>query len=210
MIKKIISIALTMIVLTLISLFLGCEDESFFSFITDQTTKVFTEKSITTTQKLRTTESSSTALVVVPITDPVTTTNPMTTTKSPTTPEPETVPLPVTTIVTTTTATKSTIASPSTEAPTVVTSIMVTRSPGAVKRGSIATLSIKGIPNTVYSIKVKYTSGYSSAKGLVDAMSDGEGNCSWSWRIGAKTSPGEYDIIISDGTNSYIIKFEVI
>lgn len=215
MIKKIISIALTTIVLTLTFLLFGCEDKSYFSFITDQTTKVFTKKSIITTQKQRTSETSSTLLIIVPITDPVTTkksvaTNPVTTTRSATTSKPETMLPPVTTFVATTTVSQSTLTSPSTEAQIVATPITVTQSPGDVKRGGKATISIKGMPNTLYSIKVKYSSGYSSAKGLVDTMSDGEGNCSWSWRIGAKTPPGEYDIIISDGTNNYIIKFEVI
>lgn len=209
---------MTMTALTLTTVLLGCEDESFFSFITDQTTKVFTQKSITTTQKLQMSERSSTALIIEPITEPVTTnsvttysvvTNPLTTTKSSTASKPETMPPPVTTLVATTTKAQSTLTSLSTDPPIVATSITVTQSPGAVKRGGKATIAIKGIPNTLYSIKVKYSSGYSSAKGLVDTMSDGEGNCSWSWRIGAKTSPGEYDIIISDGTNSYIIKFEV-
>lgn len=42
--------------------------------------------------------------------------------------------------------------------------ITILTSPGTVKRGKSATLEIRGTPNTLYSIKVKYSSGYSSAK----------------------------------------------
>lgn len=89
-------------------------------------------------------------------------------------------------------------------------SIEIVKAPGEVKRGGKATLAIRGLANTVYSIRVKYSSGYSAAKGLEDRASDSDGNCSWSWRIGAKTAPGEYDITVFDGINSYIIKFKVV
>lgn len=87
--------------------------------------------------------------------------------------------------------------------------IAVILAPGDVKRGSTATLTICGRSNTLYSIKVKYSSGYSSAGGLADTLSDEDGLCSWSWRVGVNTSPGEYEIIISDGTNSYMLTFNV-
>lgn len=87
--------------------------------------------------------------------------------------------------------------------------IVVLTSPETVKRGKNATLEIKGTPNTLYSIKVKYSSGYSSAKGLEDKVSDENGVCSWTWRVGAKTKPGSYNITISDGHKDYIIEFSV-
>lgn len=88
--------------------------------------------------------------------------------------------------------------------------IAVIVAPGDVKRGNSATLTICGRPNTLYSIKVKYSSGYSSAGGLADTLSDEDGICSWSWRVGVNTSPDEYEIIISDGQNSYMLTFKVI
>lgn len=107
---------------------------------------------------------------------------------------------------------------PTTELQTTVSSlpvlddnaIAVIAVPGDVKRGSSATLTICGRPNTLYSIKVKYSSGYSSAGGLTDTLSDEDGICSWSWRVGVNTSPDEYEIIISDDQNSYMLTFKVI
>lgn len=49
--------------------------------------------------------------------------------------------------------------------------------------GESVTLSIKGAPYTVYTLKVRYKSGYSKAKGLGDAQTDGSGIASWSFKI---------------------------
>lgn len=78
-----------------------------------------------------------------------------------------------------------------------------------VKKGNTATVTIKGKPDTVYSIKVKYSSGYSTAKGLEDQTSDSNGVCSWTWRVGGSTKSGSYPITISDGTDSYELTFTV-
>lgn len=78
-----------------------------------------------------------------------------------------------------------------------------------VKKGSKATVTIQGTPNTQYSIKVKYSSGYSKAKGLEDQVSDASGVCSWSWRVGGSTKSGDYPVIISDGVNSYTLTLTV-
>ncbi|MGM9680486.1 MAG: hypothetical protein ACI3XR_03170 [Eubacteriales bacterium] len=78
-----------------------------------------------------------------------------------------------------------------------------------VKKGNTATVTIKGKPDTVYSIKVKYSSGYSSAQGLEDQTSDSDGICSWTWRVGGSTKSGSYPITISDGTDSYELTFTV-
>ena len=58
----------------------------------------------------------------------------------------------------------------------------------SVQRGNYAHITVKGRPGTEYECKVKYSSGYSSAKGLGKAMSDSNGNVTWKWRIGAKAS----------------------
>lgn len=79
----------------------------------------------------------------------------------------------------------------------------------SVTKGSNATVTIQGKPNTVYSIKVRYSSGYSTAKGLEEQTSDSDGICSWTWRVGASTKSGSYPITISDGTDTYELTFTV-
>jgi hypothetical protein len=58
------------------------------------------------------------------------------------------------------------------------TGITITQSPGTVQAGSNATLSIKGKPNTKYSIEVYYSTKASEAKGLSPQVSDSSGNVS--------------------------------
>lgn len=202
--KRVISIFTIMIVCTFVLPLFGCEDGSYFSFITDQTTENNKNKSeeFSSIQNTILTDISMVTTAYTPLTEQTVTTRLDMTTLSQT--------QSMTDLVITTTAAKTAPVTSPVKAPSGGELIMVTKVPGEVKRGSKATLSIKGLPNTVYSIKVKYSSGYSSASGLVDTMSDDEGNCSWSWRIGAKTSPGEYDITISDGVNSYVLKFKVV
>lgn len=79
--------------------------------------------------------------------------------------------------------------------------LTVTSAPGTVSKGSTASISIKGKPTTRYSIAVHYSSSVSKASGLEAKTSDANGNVTWSWKIGAKTKPGTYDVIISDGTD---------
>jgi len=72
-----------------------------------------------------------------------------------------------------------------------------------IGRNQTAKISIKGVPNTEYSISVYYSTSESSAAGLEDKISDTNGNVSWEWKIGGKTSSGDYRIVISgDGESS--------
>lgn len=174
--------------------------------VPETTTKPATTKPVTT--KAETTTTAETAPNTVIVIAPTTTRQSV----------PETTADPMTTEITTATTAKPVSVTPVTDndekeennAIESGRSIEVVKAPGEVKRGGKATLAIRGIANAVYSIRVKYSSGYSSAKGLEDRVSDSDGNCSWSWRIGAKTAPGEYDITVFDGVNSYIIKFKVV
>lgn len=78
-----------------------------------------------------------------------------------------------------------------------------------IKAGSTAKIEIKGSPNTEYIIKVIYSSGASSAKGLEPKTSDANGFVSWSWKVSALVKAGEYSIEISDGDASYKTTFTV-
>ena len=79
----------------------------------------------------------------------------------------------------------------------------------SVNAGSDASVTIKGKPDTEYSIKVVYSSGTSTASGLETKKSDEDGNVSWSWVVGAKTGKGTYPIKISGGDEQIEIEFEV-
>lgn len=74
--------------------------------------------------------------------------------------------------------------------------------PLTAKRGSNATLRAKTAPNTSCSIEVDYKSGPSTAAGLVVKNSDSAGNVSWTWKVGANTTPGAWPITVTCGDGS--------
>jgi micrococcal nuclease len=74
--------------------------------------------------------------------------------------------------------------------------------PLTVGRGSNATLQAKTAPNTSCSIEVDFKSGPSKAAGLGAATSDAAGNVSWTWKVGANTTPGSWPIIVTCGSAS--------
>lgn len=78
-----------------------------------------------------------------------------------------------------------------------------------VSRGSNATVSIKGFPNTTYDIDVIYSSGASKASGLEDKTSDSEGNVSWTFKVSSNVKTGTYDVKITDGKDSVSYSLEV-
>jgi hypothetical protein len=74
--------------------------------------------------------------------------------------------------------------------------------PLTVKRGANATLQVLTAANTSCSIEVDYKSGASTAAGLVTKNSDGAGNVSWTWKVGANTTPGSWPITVTCGDGS--------
>ena len=66
-----------------------------------------------------------------------------------------------------------------------------------ISRGSQASITINTAPNTYCTIKVYYKSGPSKAQGLDPKNSDGSGNCTWSWKVGTRTTPGDWRIVIN-------------
>ena len=80
-----------------------------------------------------------------------------------------------------------------------------------VSRGSYAYIKIQGAPNTDYDCEVEYKSGMSTADGLGTKRSDGNGNVSWKWKVGSRTSL-DYTptIYIDGGGDSISVDFEVV
>lgn len=66
----------------------------------------------------------------------------------------------------------------------------------ATGQGSDATLGAQSLPGATCSITVYYKSGPSSAAGLVSKVADAECNVSWTWRVGSRTAPGTYRIVV--------------
>ena len=111
----------------------------------------------------------------------------------------ETEPPPPETTVPVTEPPKPETTAPVTEKPVKVDTITNIKVTSPIPPNSIATLSAKVSPNTKYSITVYYSSGASSADGLEDKTSDANGNISWSWKVGGRTKPGTYRIVIAGG-----------
>ncbi len=89
---------------------------------------------------------------------------------------------------------------PATESPVAAqTAVTFLNAPLTVGRGSNATLQVKTAANTSCSIEVAYKSGPSTAAGLVAKNSDGAGNVSWTWKVGANTTPGAWPITVTCG-----------
>ncbi len=89
-------------------------------------------------------------------------------------------------------------------------SLEITDISSTVSPGDYAYVSIHGKPNTDYSITVTYKSGPSTAEGLYTKTSDSNGNVSWEWKVGTKTSSGTYPIRISGGGQSISENFTVL
>lgn len=97
------------------------------------------------------------------------------------------------------------------ETPTeAVSPITFTSYSKSVEAGSNATVTIQGKPNTDYSIHVYYDSGESNAEGLESKTSDGNGNVTWEWKIGAKTTPGTHSLTVEGGGAKNSVEFEVL
>lgn len=73
-----------------------------------------------------------------------------------------------------------------------------------------ATITIKGKSNTEYDISVFYSSGESSATGLENKTSDSYGVVSWTWKVGARTKAGTYDIRIIGGGETFSTEFTIV
>lgn len=98
-------------------------------------------------------------------------------------------PLPPTAIPAALTAAPSPVA-------TYASDLMITKHPGTVARGQVASVSVQASPDSQCQIKVIYKSGASKAAGLEDRKADADGVVSWKWKIGGRTSRGTWTVKI--------------
>jgi hypothetical protein len=66
-----------------------------------------------------------------------------------------------------------------------------------VSPGDDASITIQTAPNASCSITVIYKSGPSRARGLFPQSADGRGRVTWTWRVGTRTTPGRWPIIVT-------------
>ncbi len=66
-----------------------------------------------------------------------------------------------------------------------------------IGKGYTATLQAKTVPGAQCTITVYYKSGASSASGLYSKEADSQGNVSWSWKVGTRTTPGSWRIMVT-------------
>lgn len=78
-----------------------------------------------------------------------------------------------------------------------------------VKRGEMATVTLRGIPGQTYVITVHYPSSISTASGLEPKIADENGEVSWSWRVGSRTSEGSHRIVIEGADQILTLSFAV-
>ena len=84
-----------------------------------------------------------------------------------------------------------------TKPPSTALSISVVSLTSPIKAGATAKLGVKTLPAANCTITVYYKSGPSSASGLGAKQADGSGNCSWSWKVGSKTTAGTWSIVVA-------------
>lgn len=66
-----------------------------------------------------------------------------------------------------------------------------------VSPGQNATLRAITLPNAFCAIDVYYKSGKSEAAGLYPHRADEDGWISWTWKVGTRTTPGRWKIIVT-------------
>lgn len=68
-----------------------------------------------------------------------------------------------------------------------------------VPRGGTATVTIQTRARTPCVITVFYRSGPSKAAGLIPKMADEHGRITWTWKVGTRTTPGNWLIRVECG-----------
>jgi len=66
-----------------------------------------------------------------------------------------------------------------------------------ISPGAYATLNASAPPGAQCSIVVYYKSGPSTAQGLYNKQADVNGDVSWTWKVGTRTTPGSWRIVVT-------------
>jgi hypothetical protein len=66
-------------------------------------------------------------------------------------------------------------------------------------KGQWATIKVKGKARSYATIAVYYNSGASRSKYLNPQNTNSKGYASWRWKVGTRTAPGSYRVVITVG-----------
>ncbi|WP_100488595.1 hypothetical protein [Sporolactobacillus pectinivorans] len=78
-----------------------------------------------------------------------------------------------------------------------------------VHRGNPASITIKGKPHALGTIRVVYKSGPSKARGLNNKISNSKGYVTWTWLVGGNTTKKTYTFYVSLGGYTKAVKLYV-
>ena len=77
--------------------------------------------------------------------------------------------------------------------------VSLVRVTSPVRAGAYATLTVKVSRPARCSITVYYKSGPSEAQGLYPKRTNAQRRVSWTWKVGTRTTPGRWPILVSCG-----------
>ena len=66
-----------------------------------------------------------------------------------------------------------------------------------IRHGADATIVVATAPKAACTITVIYKSGPSRAQGLIPETADARGRVAWTWRVGTRTTPGTWPIVVN-------------
>jgi len=95
-----------------------------------------------------------------------------------------------------------------TSAPAAALTLQIVSVTSPVKGGANATLRAKTIPGANCSITVHYKSGPAEAAGLGPKNADTQGNVSWIWKVGARTTAGTWSIVVTASKDGQTVTAE--
>ena len=78
-----------------------------------------------------------------------------------------------------------------------VTELEIVSVTSPVSPGAYATLRARAPPGAQCTITVYYKSGPSTAQGLYSKQADTNGDVSWTWKVGTRTTPGSWRIVVT-------------
>jgi micrococcal nuclease len=81
--------------------------------------------------------------------------------------------------------------------PTSAISLAIISVKSPVSPGAYATLKAQATPGAQCTITVYYKSGPSKAQGLYSKQADSNGDVSWTWKVGTRTTPGSWRIVVT-------------
>lgn len=76
--------------------------------------------------------------------------------------------------------------------------LTITSWPKTASRNETVSVTIKGKADTKYYIEVNYKTGPSTSKDLDPKTSNANGEITWTWKVGARSAAGTFDIIVKD------------